>query len=110
MEGKILIKEPFSVFTRDISEIRPPSVPILIRTCESHSQADSAARDDKQFWFCRKSYLMFIASIKQNNDFKQGYYVREFFFSSAFIMDRGKWADTPVASKQLLNQHFVLIF
>ena len=49
-KGKILIVEPFSVFTRDISEIRPPSVPILIRTCESHSQADSATRDDKQFW------------------------------------------------------------
>ena len=81
MKGKILIVEPFSIFTREVSEFRPPSVPILIRTCESHSQADSAARDDKQFCFfsSNKSYLMFIASIKQNNDFKQGYYVREFF-------------------------------
>ena len=29
---------------------------------------------------------------------------------ASLIRDRGKWADTPVAFKQLLSQHFVLIF
>ena len=58
----------------------------------------------------RKSYLMFIATIKENNDLKQWYHPREIFLPGSFIRDRGKWADTPVAFKQLLSQHFVLIF
>ena len=30
-------------------------------------------RDDKLFWSFRMSYLIFIATMKQNNDFQQGY-------------------------------------